>query len=34
MPYGTVPNHVTLDLAARTVSWYGGGESSELSLDQ
>jgi len=31
---GAVPNHVALDLDQRVASWYGGGESAELSLDQ
>jgi Icc-related predicted phosphoesterase len=31
---GSVPNHVVLDLDARVASWYGGGESEELALDQ
>jgi Icc-related predicted phosphoesterase len=31
---GSVPNHVTVDLQRRLASWYGGGESAELSLDQ
>jgi predicted phosphodiesterase len=31
---GTIPNHVVLDLEHRTASWYGGGETAEISLDQ
>jgi Icc-related predicted phosphoesterase len=31
---GGVPNHVALDLDGRVASWYGGGDSAELALDQ
>jgi hypothetical protein len=31
---GPVPNHVALDLDSRLASWFGGGESAELALDQ
>jgi Icc-related predicted phosphoesterase len=31
---GAIPNHVILDFDARTASWYGGGESDAISLDQ
>jgi Icc-related predicted phosphoesterase len=31
---GSIPNHVVLDLGGRTASWYGGGETAELALDQ
>lgn len=31
---GPVPNHIALDLDQRLASWYGGGESAELALDQ
>jgi len=31
---GPVPNHIALDLDGRSASWYGGGESGKLALDQ
>jgi Icc-related predicted phosphoesterase len=31
---GQIPNHVVLDLEQRTASWYGGGETAEIALDQ
>ena len=31
---GSIPNHVILDLTARTAFWYGSGETADLSLDQ
>jgi Icc-related predicted phosphoesterase len=31
---GPIPNHVVLDLDQRTASWYGGGETAEIALDQ
>ena len=34
LPMGPVPNHVALDLDSRLASWFGGGESAELALDQ
>jgi len=34
LPMGPVPNHVALDLDRRLASWFGGGESAELALDQ
>ena len=31
---GAIPNHVVLDFERRTASWYGGGETAEIVLDQ
>jgi Icc-related predicted phosphoesterase len=31
---GPVPNHVVLDLGLGTASWYGGGETAEITLGQ